>query len=347
MNLQKSANLLVLIMICTFAVIVSCNRSTDSVTPTLPVATTEMPTPTATALPGKVIMVTGGTAETAITQQVQGAISELAASSGFIMDTRSELQPSDVTSDVRIVVLASAPANMNDLLNAGTQTQFIVITSQAVAPAANLSVIQTHPEFRAFLAGYVAEAISVDWRAAGLLPTDTNGNIQEQAFLNGGRYFCGICQPSYTPLTPLPVAASLPAGSDTAVGQATATTLMNSRIYTMYVAPEVSTPDLLGFLAGQKVLTELGSMNSIILLGGEAPPENIRSIWAVSIQIDYVTPLRAMWQSVVEGQGGQQVAVGILLTDVNETYLGTGKQRLVQDVLRKLQDGLLEPLTVP
>jgi hypothetical protein len=347
MNLQKSANLFLLIVICTFTVTVGCNRGTNPVTPTLAVATTEIPTSTATALPGKVIMVTGGMAEAAIAQQLQGVASELAASSGFIMDTRSELQPNDVTSDIRIVVLASAPANLNELLNAGTQTQFIVITDQAVAPAANLSVIQTHPEFRAFLAGYIAEAISVDWRAAGMLPTDTDGNIQEQAFLNGGRYFCGICQQAYTPLTPLPVAASLPAGSDTAAGQATATTLMNSRIYTMYVAPEVSTPDLLGFLAGQKVLTELGSMNSIILLGGEAPPENIRSIWAASIQIDYVTPLRAMWQSAMEGQSGQQVAVEILLTDVNETYLGVSKQRLVQDVLQKLQDGLLEPLTVP
>ncbi len=326
---------------------VGCNRGTASITPTVMVATTEVPTPTATALPGKVILVTGGAAETAIVQQIQGIVSELAASSGLLMDTRSELHPADVTSDARVVVLASAPSNLNDLLSAGSLTQFIVISGQTIAQATNLHVIQTHPEYRAFLAGYIAEAISVDWRAAGLLPADTDGNIQEQAFLNGGRYYCGICQAQYLPLPQFPVAISFSAGSDIATGQANATTLMNYRIYTLYIAPEVSSPDLLGFLAGQKVLTEFGSMNPIILMGGEAAPENIRSIWAASIQFDYVTPLRAMWQSVMDGQGGQQVAAGILLTDINETYLGAGKQRLVQEVLQKLLDGLIEPLSIP
>ncbi len=347
MKSRKSPNITTLILICTLAIVMGCSRGNGSVTPTVMVSTTEVPTLTPTPLPGKVILVTGGTAEAVIVQQVQGVINELAASSVFLMDTRSELQPGDVTSDVRVAVFVSLPGNLNELLSAGNQTQFIVITSEKVASAANLNVIEIHPEIRAFLAGYIAEAISVDWRAAGMLPTDASGNIQEQAFLNGGRYFCGICQPSYTPLTQFPVVASLPAGSDTTTGQANATALMNYRIYTMYVAPEVSTPDLLGFLAGQKVLTELGAMNPIILLGGEAPPENIRSIWAASIQIDYASPLRTIWQLVSDGQGGQQVAAGIILTDINETYLGAGKQRLVQDVLQKLLDGWIEPLSVP
>ena len=83
----------------------------------------------------------------------------------------------------------------------------------------NLSVVRQLEVQRTFMAGYITTLIAPDWRAAGLLP-DAPADLQD-AFINGGRYWCGRCIPMYAPLVLFPLAGTQPAGTDAAGWQST------------------------------------------------------------------------------------------------------------------------------
>lgn len=333
-NYTILAILAILLVACT-------NTSPSPASPTLPgseVPSVEAPVSTRTAVPltptpapGKVLFVAPDPAAAAA---IQAGVSKLAAASQFTLESVNSLQPANLSPEVRIVVLLSAPDNLNDLLAAAPRVQFVVVGVTGLETHPNLSVITSQPEQVAYVAGFIATIISGDWRSAGLLP-DTPATIQD-AFLNGGRYFCGRCVPIHGPIVLFPLAAALPAGSSLAAWQDAVTQLQTKILQTVYVDPSISSPDLLKLLADQHLL----------LVGGQSPSQGLRSLWVATVSSDLLAPLTALWPDLVAGNGGKSMPAALLVSDINPDYLTLGKQRLMQDVITGLQTGTLGPLTV-
>jgi len=296
-----------------------------------PLAASPTPAPpTATSAPGKVLLVAPDSAGAAVGAKLK----ELAAASKFTLQSQASLTASDLTPEVRIVVLLAAPDGLSDLIASAPKVQFLALGLPNLQAGSNLSLITAQPEQVAFVAGFIATIISEDWRSAGLLP-DAPASLQD-AFLNGGRYYCGRCIPIHGPIVLFPLASALPAGSSLDAWQTAVTQLQTKILETVYVDPSISSPDLLSLLAKQ----------NLVLVGGLPPTLDIASQWAATVSLDFAAPLAALWPTLVQGKGGQTSAAAVQVTDINPALLTPGKQRLLQDVITGLQSGTIGPLTV-
>jgi hypothetical protein len=307
----------------------------NETTPTpVDVPASSTPAPSATPAPGKVLLFAPNT-DSGFAPAVKSRLAELASAAALTLVPVTSLAAADLAPEVRIVLLLAEPDNLTGLLSAAPQVQFLAVGLPGLSPGANLSVITPQPEQVAFVAGFIATIISEDWRSAGLLP-DTPASIQD-AFVNGGRYFCGRCVPIHGPIVLFPVAAALPAGSSLDAWQSAVTQLQTNILETVYVDPTISSPDLLSLLAKQ----------NLALVGGQTPSADISAQWAATVTSDVLAPLNTLWPGLLAGKGNQSLAAAVQVTDINASLLTPGKQRLMQDVIAGLQDGTIGASSIP
>jgi hypothetical protein len=333
---------LYIIIIIIAAALSACGGAPAAETPTEPPAsvtpTETPPPPTETPTPGTVFMVTTPELNQQQVQAVESVLSELASSSGLNFEIIQPPNPGEIPSHARVIFYFSPPANLGEVKSSAPETQFIVLSEQELSVDQNLSVIRSIPEQQAFLAGFISVLVGPDLRAAGLIPSDGAAGPQKlDAFLNGGRYYCGICNPVYVPSVRFPLYYTLPAGSDPAAWQEGVDQLAQNIVYIYYVAPEAASPELLNHIL---------EINGA-LLGGTSPYDEIRSRWAATIQFDVAETLRQMWPQVVTGEGGQNLNAPLLVTDINPSYLTEGYMGMVNEVKQDLQNGLIYPLSIP
>ncbi|HEX9011981.1 MAG TPA: hypothetical protein VF813_00645 [Anaerolineaceae bacterium] len=346
----------VLLSILALVVLAGCGPSATARTPDRSaVATIVAATLSASALPTQAASVAAPSAPAVPTQEtgskavlvsaaganseLEAALKELAGKAGLAVETRAQLAPGDMTPGWKVVVMAAPPANLDQLLSAAPQTQFLVFSAADIpTKAKNLTLVVSHREQEAFLAGYVAELVTGDWRAAGLLASDTPlGGALQDAFLDGGRYYCGRCVPLNPPVAFFPLAASLPANSSPDQWKAAVDEMQKKILDVVYVSPEASSPDLLNYLAGQKVR----------ILGGQPPSPEAQGNWIATLRIDTAASLRSLWPDLLAGKGGQAFSARIAVTDIQAQWLTPGRQRLVTEAIDNLEKGLINPLPAP
>lgn len=338
-----------LILLCC-SLLAACSAGGDS-TPVPTVAATGLPLATETVVPqtsappatvvptpaqGKVILVAP-----AETGAVASALSDLAGASGLAFETRPALSPQEIPAETRLVVLLQAPQDLAALTSAAPQAQFVVQGGSDLQAGGNLSVIRQLEEQRTFMAGFITTIVAPDWRAAGLLP-DTPGDLQD-AFINGGRYWCGRCVPMYAPLVLFPLAGVQPPGTDAAGWQSTLQELQNSVLEAVYISPAADSPDLRAALNAQK----------LILVGTQTPASGssegagAKANWAATLSFDPLPAIQKLWPDLLAGKGGQTVDASLSWTDVNADIFTLGRQRLAQEALDGLLDGTISPFSVP
>ncbi len=306
----------------------------ESPTITVPVQLPTAPesTPTAAPVISKVVLVAAQA--DAQEQALQGLMQELATQNGDMFEARASLAPGDVQPGWRVVALAAPQDNLAEIAGGAPETQFVVISPVDLQAPANVSVIRVHKEYEAFTAGFISVLITNDWRAAGLFPSDTAlGGTIDDAYRNGGAYFCGRCIPQLSPYVRFPVPVSMPAGSPMADWQNASNTLSQSVIYTLYVDGQVSTPEL---------LYDLGS-RGFYLFGGQTPTDEVRPRWALTLQTDVVSPLKELWPGLVKGEGGKVVSAQLTFTDVDPAVFTPGKQALTESMVADLTKGYINP----
>jgi len=305
-----------------------------------PLATIQAPTQALTGTttplprPGKVVLV----ANPAPDPVLQALLAELAGQAGLSFEVQPSLSGRKIPPEWKIVVIQSPPADLVQLAGAAPTTQFVALSAEKLKFAANLSIIILHPDQEAFLAGYVSAMVTPDWRLVALMPSDTDGSpVFTDAFKNGSAYFCGACYSALSPIVSFPLVASLPTGSDLSAWQSAIDGLRKNIIYALYISPEINNPDLLHDQAAKKT----------ILIGGQTPPAENRPRWAATIRSDTTSALRQLWSDLLAGKGGKAIDAPILITDIQESLLGLGKQQLVENVRKNLASGQIYPLTIP
>jgi hypothetical protein len=328
--MKRLTVLLVLILF-----IPACGASASSATIT-PAVTSTMAEPTTTVTPTAttVILVTGGSVQAEI-DRATTILTSLSQSNGLSLETRDSIQTGDLLPTWKVVVFLHSPGDIGGLTAATPQTQFILLTTADQSGTGNVTTIRLYPEYQAFMAGYISMLIAEDWRGAGLLINDdsTGGRLAE-AFQNGAYYYCGTCSPAYPPYgTSMPDTAVLPSSSDANTWKAAFEPMITDRIYDLYVMSEAANPDLMGYLAS------LG----LRLFGTASPAEAYKPNWVVTIVLDPWEAVQEHWTEILAGGAGLTLSGGITFTDIDEAFLGAGKQRLLNEVVQQLESGLIYP----
>lgn len=268
-----------------------------------------------------------------ITDAIQPAVTE----SGFIVETIAQAPTGSFGPNRVAAIFLSVPPNLVDILAVNPQTQIIVVSGNDLQAGTNLTVLRVHPEYQAFMAGYVSVLAAPNWRAAGLVPYDGGEtNLLANAFASGGRYFCGRCGTSVPPFAPYPLTESAAGNASPAEWQTAAANILPAGIEVMYFSKEAQSPELIQSLASQNLL----------FLGSVSPGDGLRDRWVATIGLDVPGTLAKILPDVLKGQGGTVVNVGVVLTDVNETYITPGRQRLISETNEQLIKGWINPYTI-
>ncbi len=309
--------------------------------PTAGASATPAPSSTPTPLPGRAVLLAPDSVSQAAAAEAQALLVELAAPAGLTVETAPALEPSALTAEVKLVAALARPANLPDLLAAAPQAQFVVLSGEPLEPAVNLTVIRLQPEQQAFVAGYLATILSDDWRAGGLIPSESPA-LQE-AFANGGRYFCGVCAPGWPLGVNFPLAAGAAAPADGPAWAAVAADFFdNGKVESFYLSEQAARPEVIAYLAGRAQFE-----TTVVVTGALPPPDELRGQWAATVGFDSLAALRQALPEALAGRSMGSISAPLSLSNVNPDVLSPGRQELVEGIMKEVAAGLISPLSVP
>jgi basic membrane lipoprotein Med (substrate-binding protein (PBP1-ABC) superfamily) len=268
--------------------------------------------------------------------QLEKALAQLAEEDGLHFETRPVITPDDLTPNVRLVVVLPPDPGLAGLSGLAPKTQFLGIGIPGLTPGANLSLIspEGYPaDQMGFLAGYLAAAITPEWRTGAVTVSDSPAGVQaRQGFLNGVVFFCGLCQQTYTPFYTYPMYAELPEASTPQEWQAAGDVLLDKVVKTAFIAPG----------AGEEALLSHLAQADVQLIGAVSPPASVQKQWVASIIPDMVAPLEVMWSDLMAGKGGLSQPASITIADINPDLFSAGRQSLVEKLAEQLASGAID-----
>jgi len=230
------------------------------------------------------------------------------------------------------------PADLSSILDANPSVQFILLGPTSISGKPNLSTLASNPADVYFMAGYLTTLIAYDWRSAALLVGEaSSGNGAADAFLNGGRYVCGKCNPSYPPLVDLPQVASLPASSSSADWLAQANALLANGVNAIYLDPAAASPEVVASMVNTQT----------VIIGTGAPVAGSDGWWGASITSDASAVLGDVLARALNGEGGRQVTVPITLTNIDANRVSPARQDLFNQTAQLLAEGKLGASSIP
>lgn len=329
-----------------FAVLLSaCGNNEPSVTSTpLPSETPVIPpTQTSTATVPLAVLILPADLDPEASNLYQKTVYDLAQASGLRFQVRNSMTPEELNEPGLQVVIAVPPdPGIAALAAAAPQVQFLAINIPGVAAGGNISALgdNSQTDITAFLAGYTAAMITDEYHIGMMMPKD-NPDAQRAAaaFRNGMVYYCGLCRVIYFPAFCLvenlqscyPQFIDIPSNEDpTRYGPYADYLILQRDVETIFVHPGVAEPDL---------LTYIGTTG--VSLIGTFLPEERPGGWVMTIQPDVIKAIQNAWPQLIAGQGGLTVQSPLGLSDIDPSLLPPGKQRLVQETLDALQNGLI------
>ncbi|MCC6567979.1 MAG: hypothetical protein IT315_01940 [Anaerolineales bacterium] len=323
----------------------ACGGTEPSVTVTpLPSETPIIP-PTLTATPTipLAVLILPANLDPETSNLYQTTVYDLAQSSGYRFQVRDSITEADLAEPGLKIVIALPPdPGIAVLAVAAPHVQFLSINIPGVLPGGNISTLggEGQTGIAAFLAGYTAALLTEDYRIGMILP---KGNADAQqasiAFRNGMAFHCGLCRPIFFPSFCLvenlqscyPQYVEIPSDEDPArYGPYADYLILQREVDTLFVYPTVADPNL---------LTYIGTTGALLI--GTFTPDERPGGWVMTIQPDVIKAIQNAWPQLIAGQGGVTVQSPLGLSDVDPSLLSPGKQKDVQEMLDKLQQGLI------
>ena len=332
-QLRRLSNFLLVVLIMGMS---ACQRTPAAVETTPTTAPTIEPTatliPTNTPEPERVVWVSAQ--QDAKAAQIQATMQTLAQNTGMQFEAMNAPDPSRVNDAVRILVAYRPTEDYNGLAGQHPATQFVLITDQPLQPSANISVISPGANRVLFAGGFLTMLLANDWRAAGLIASDTSlGDAASWDFYNGGSYFCGRCSPLTPPYKQFPLIVSYPAATDAASWDNGYAAIEENRLNTVFID---------GAITNQEIYTRM-AQRGLLLLGSGIPPAGLESQWAATISDDVSTALETIWPDLLAGQPAGAFNAPITVSNVNPDLLGQGKINWLNEMLAELDDQLIAP----
>jgi hypothetical protein len=344
---MKSAGTICLILLISSLLPTACSFLPAKTPPADLTATAIALTPTAipvtpTPLPPLAILIIPDGADQVLADELEQEMKSLAEAGKMRFQVRPSLSTTELSKDIRIVAGLPPDPGMAALAQAAPDTQFVGVGIEGLTAGDNLSAIHARAydgENLAFIAGYIAGVMTPDWRAGILLPADqVNATLLLQAFSNGLHFWCGLCQPLYAPFVVYPQSAQISNPADPVATLSTVDTLTNLGVTTVYVPSEVTTTALLEYI-GQK---------QVMMIGTSAPPSSIANLWVVSLRSSNpIDSFSTAWDQLISGSGGVEIEIPLELAETGAGLLGEARQRVVNEMLVELSNGLIDPRLIP
>ncbi len=289
-------------------------------------------TPLPVANEARVLVFTSKDNPPSVDESLRSTLSELAQQSHLSLVETGQISSQDLTADTRLIVLFSEPANLKDLLDAAPQKRFLALTESSQAGAPNLiSLKKTNlrPDQVDFLAGFIAASSTKDWRMGVISLENTTS---ERAFTNGAVFFCGLCRPPFPPFEQYPLTATISGGAGNWQSAVDGMLAKGAELKTTYVAPGAESEALFTYLAGK----------DIQIISTQPMPQGLNDHWLVSlIQQDPSTSLKTMWASLISPDPATAIFPGAIFQNVNAAIFSSGRQRLAQNLIDDLENGVV------
>ena len=327
----------IILLVVTIALLSACGNKvqTPATAATLPTEPS-VPTPSYTATPTipLAVLIVPTDMDTDTSNLYQKTVYDLAQQSGMRFQVRNVFTPAEIEPGLQVVIAVGTDPGIAALAAAAPQVQFLAINIPNITAGGNISVLgnNTQNDVAAFLAGYTAAMITDDYRIGMMIPKDNADAIRAlNAFANGMTFYCGLCRPFYYLPWTFPQYVEIPADQEKNTYNAYADILMlQYKVRTIYIYPDVYTEDLATYIG----TTGTSSMSTV-------SPVQRPAGWVMTIQPDVIKAIQNAWPQLAGGQGGVTVQSPLGLADIDESLLSVGKQRLVEQTLSDLQNGLI------
>jgi len=313
--------------------------ATTDVTEELP-ATDAPEVATATPDVPTVIFAYDSEADSFAVSQIQAALEHLLTDSPMMLMIRDNLILEMLTPNVEVVVGVGPTLNLGELARSAPAIQFVAVNDPAAQPADNLWVVgnlRDDQQRQAFMAGYLAALVSEDSKIAALVPSETeDSNLILDAFINGARFYCGICRPLYPPYNSFPQWETL-AVENAKTGFGT--------VVDNLVAKGVEIVYVPGVLATQELLSYMAELNINVV--SDTSPDVRRNNWVATVKADPGLALMELWPDLLAGSELKQISSQIILDDTGSGLLTEGRHRIFEEMAADLQAGIISPGEAP
>ncbi len=301
-----------------------------------PIPLTDTPIPAA----NKVWFVAGSSLAINQAQMILEAARSLVEQNGWQLELVQNYSSAELDSragELKAVIVLAPDPGLAEMAARHLDITFFPIGISGLPAAPNIYPIAPqglHPEWEAYLAGYLAAVLTEDWRIGMITQTGTDdGSRAAAGFTDGGVMFCGLCNPEFPPYTDYPYVLSINAGVAQAEWQPIADDIIQKQIKTAYVSPAVATDELLGYLA----------QNNIRLITGTPPVADLEAAWIAVIQTDYASSLVSAWTDFIADQPPTSYQAQIKVIPVDTSLLSAGKMEWLNKVIADLTSGFLMP----
>ncbi len=325
--------------------LVGCGGNSETPEPTLVISLEVSPTPlpgpteipTPTPLPPTAVLWASPEADQGLVSSIQEIISQSATAAGMRFQVHPSLSLELIASEniQWAVVLPPAPG-LNEMIVAAPQVRFLALGLDGLNPAPNLSAISSsgnNPDQQSFMAGYMAAAITPDWRIGVISIADSDyGQIARRSFLTGAKFFCGFCSPTYPPFYEYPLYVQMNGASAAAEWQAAADLLLQKNVKTIYVVPGAGDENLLRYLANA----------GVSLIGGTPPPSDLTGFWVATLGYQPLQGFNDFWPEFASGVDGQVKSIPLSIGDVNTALITPGQLRLVEEMFSDVKSGYIQ-----
>jgi hypothetical protein len=264
----------------------------------------------------------------------QKTVYDLAQASGYRFQVRYSLDVDEIEPGLQVVIALPPDPGIAALAATAPNVQFLAINIPGVTAGGNVSVLgdNSQSDIAGFIAGYTAAMLTDDHRIGMLMPKDDNDAIRTfNAYVNGMKYYCGICRPLYLYPRAFPQYLEISADENKDYYDSYADILIQQySVRSIYIHAGIYTSDLVNYI-GTTGATMIGTVS----------PEQRPAGWIMTIQPDTIQAIQRAWSYLISGQGGLTVQSPLGLSDIDPSLLSPGKQRDVEQTLDKLQSGLI------
>lgn len=319
---------------------------------TAPVALTQPPTveaptetepadiPTATPvvlLDADLVLWAPESVDPTLAEQLEKELSAYADTNGHTLALTTSLSTAQLTPNVRVVVSLASRNEVEPLASVLPQVQFLALNASDLVPTENLSLVITGEPSRdqlGFLAGYILALGTPDFRVGVLSQAGTpEGQTTRDAFVTGARFYCGLCNARFAPVEYYPFTAEVSDPANPADWQAAVDALLAKSVTSIFVQPELSTPELIAYL----------NSKNITLIGVEGQP-NLESIQRLLGVLSSGIDIEPALGRLLLGESVGVVKAGIELKQVNRDLFSDGRVILFERIKQDLLDGYIKTL---
>lgn len=328
----------IIFLLFTLLLLAACGGKQETapeVTLDTPVPPTAEPSPIPTTPPTPLAVIFAPPeSNTGTLAAIQPVVEQAAAQAGLIVEVHQTLDPAALPAGLQLVVALPPAANLQALIAAAPNVQFIALAVPGLAATTNLTEITGGGQLAAnagFLAGYTAAILTEDYRVGVVF--SFSEPAYGQSFVTGVRYFCGLCQQQYPPYYEYPLTWQISAGAAQGEWQAVADQLVAYNVKTVFIAPDINDPSLYDALA----------QNGIMMIGSNTPPENVSAFWVGTINLDITSALAGAIPQVM-GNGSQgQISTSLTIVPGGSGLLSTGYLNNLNEIAAQLGAGIIDP----